>query len=198
MHCQFNQSIWRQPRGFLRGGKSDYSRNLNRASQGSAGFTLVEVVMSVAIVALVFGGIISAYIQSGLRLEWTGYSLAAESLAIQTIEQARSAVWDPAQTPVVNQLNQLNLMSTNYNSSSQTFTGYSAGILDIPYASTNYIMATNYVTIQLVSLANAPAVQVQSVRVDTVWPFAIRARNLYFTNTVCTLIAPDNRSMGEF
>jgi prepilin-type N-terminal cleavage/methylation domain-containing protein len=163
---------------------------LVRACRRYAGFTLVEVVMAIAIVALVFGGIISAYIQSGLRLEWTGYSLAAQSLAIQTIEQARSAVWDPAQVPPVNQVLQLNLTVTSSNAT--TFAGYSTSILDVPYESTNYIVATNYVTVTMVP--SAAGVQEQVLEVDTVWPFAIRAQNLYFTNTVSTIMAPDNRS----
>ncbi|HEY4416346.1 MAG TPA: hypothetical protein VGO57_11700 [Verrucomicrobiae bacterium] len=166
--------------------------------RGLAGLTLVEVVISVAIVALVFGGIIKGYIQSGLQLEWTGYSLAAQSLAVQTIEQARSAVWDPTQTPPVNQVVQLNLSSTNYNSTTKTWTGYSAAILDVPYASTNYIWATNYVSVQLITLAGNTNLQAQVIRVDTVWPFFVRANNLYFTNTLCTLLAPDNRSANTF
>ena len=40
----------------------------------AAGFTLIEVVISTAIVALVFGGVITAYIQSGMRVQWSGYS----------------------------------------------------------------------------------------------------------------------------
>src|ERR1700744_3490140 len=107
-----------------------------------AAFTLVEVVMCLAIVALVFAGIINAYIQSGLRLEWTGYSLAAQSLAIETVEEARCSVWDPTQTPPVNEIT--NFMNMTYNSSSQVWSGYATNILDIPYESTNYVMATNF------------------------------------------------------
>jgi hypothetical protein len=161
-------------------------------------FTLVEVVIAAAIVAMVFGGIITAYNQSGSRLEWTGYSLAAEALGIQTLEQARAAVWDPAQTPPVNQLSSLRLFGTNYNSGSQTWSGYMTNILDVPYSSTNYIMATNYVSIQTVGVGGSTNIQIQVIRVDTVWPFSIRNKNLRFTNTISTIIAPDNRSASTF
>lgn len=176
----------------------------NRGSLGlrcrcnSAGFTLLEVVISAAIVVLVFGGIIEAYVQSGQRLEWTGYSLAAQALAMQTIEQARATVWDPAQTPPVNELTNLNLMGYSYNSSTLTLTGYSTNILDVPYESTNYVVATNFVSIQIVNINGNSNLQEQVVQVQTVWPFTIRASNLCFTNTVTTIISPDNRAPQTF
>lgn len=154
--------------------------------------------MASAVVALVFAGIIEGYEQSGQRLEWTGYSLAAEALAIQTIEQARATVWDPAQIPPVNELTNLNLMGWSYNASTLTVTGYTTNILDIPYASTNYVMATNYVTIQMLNDSGYTNVQEQVVQVQTVWPFCIRASNLYFTNTLSTIISPDNRAPQTF
>jgi hypothetical protein len=90
-------------------------------------------------------------------------------------------------------------LSTNYNSTNQTWTGYTTNILDIPYASTNYTIATNYVSIQLINLNNQtnPRVQVYMIRVDTVWPFFYRFKNLYYTNTAATLLAPDNRDPGS-
>src|ERR1700744_1364741 len=118
MRCKPKQSVSRWLCQPLPRGKS------------TPGFTLVEVVISVAIVAVVFGGIIASYIQSGLRLQWAGYSLAAQSLAIQSVEQAKSAVWDPAQTPQVNQLYQMNLLGIVSNSTS--WSGYSTNILDVP------------------------------------------------------------------
>lgn len=161
-------------------------------------FTLLEVSISAVIVVLVFAGIIKAYIQSGQRLEWTGYSLAAESLAMQTIEQARATVWDPAQNPPVNELTNLNLMGASYNSASQTLTGFTTNILDVPYQSTNYVMATNFVTIQMLNVDGNVNIQEQVVTVQTVWPFYIRSSNLVFTNTVSTIISADNRAPQTF
>jgi Tfp pilus assembly protein PilV len=171
-----------------------------RRRRGSAGFTLIEVAISALIVAMVFGGIIMAYEQSGQRVEWTGYSLAAQALAMQTIEQARATVWDPAQTPPVNELTNLNLMGATFVSGPPNYilTGFTTNILDVPYQSTNYVMATNYVTISIVSLNGNSNDQEQVVQVQTVWPFWIRASNLYFTNTVTTIISPDNRAPQTF
>jgi prepilin-type N-terminal cleavage/methylation domain-containing protein len=167
-----------------------------RARKNTSGFTLVEVVVCTAIVALIFGGIITSYIQSGKRLQWTGYSLAAQQMANSVLEQARSGVWDP--TIPKNDMTNLNLQSVTYTASnnSYTYTGYTTGILDVPYASTNYVLATSYVTDQLVNVSTN--VQVQFLRVDTVWPFGQWRSMKFYTNTVVTMIAPDNRSTTSF
>lgn len=159
-----------------------------------AGFTLVEVVIATAIVGLVFGGIITCYIQSGIRIQWTGYSLAAQSLASQVIEQAKAASWSPAQSVPINNLTNMNLSAASYDSSTGTYTGYNTAVLDVPYSGTNFTLATNFVTVKMINgVGGQSLVQMQFVRVDTVWPFYARGRNLLFTNTVATLMAPDDR-----
>ncbi len=142
-----------------------------------AGFTLPEVVVSMAIATLVFSGSITAYIQSSYRAEWTGYSLAAESLAIQQVEQARSAVWDTLQTPVKNEITNLVTLS--------------AAVMDMPVQGTNYVWATNYASVQSIVLSNAVGASVYKVRVDTVWPFRWANQTKYFTNTVVDYFAPE-------
>lgn len=158
------------------------------------GYGLVEVVMAVGIIALVYGVIITSYVQCGLRMEWAGYSLAAQSMACEQVEQARSAVWDPALGK--NEItNLVNLYSWTYTSSNQTWSGYTTNILDVPYSSTNYTLATNFVTVQLINSNNTtnPLVQLEMIRVDTVWAFRYRKGTPCFTNTAATLLAPDNR-----
>jgi len=173
------------------GGKSMQTR----APRGSGGFTLIEVVISAAIVGLVFGGVINCYIQTGVRIEWTGYSLAAQSLASQVVEQTRSASWDPAQATPVNNLTNLNLTAANYDSSTRTYTGYTTSILDVPYSGTNVVPATNFVTVQMIYVNGDAKVQMQFIQVNTVWPFYYRKGNLYFTNSVSTMVAPDDRQI---
>ena len=65
------------------------------------------MVVSLGIVTLLFGGILNAYIQSSRQAEWAGYSLAAQAIGIQQIEQARSGVWDYSISK--NELTNLNL-----------------------------------------------------------------------------------------
>jgi type II secretory pathway pseudopilin PulG len=159
--------------------------------KAAAGFTLAEVVVSIAIAALLFVGIIGAYIQSGRRAEWSGYSLAAQALAIQQLEQARSAVWDPALTPVKNEITNLNLISWTY--ANGVGSGYTTNTLDLPISGTNYVWATNFVSFRLLTnMTGVPGVQVQMIRVDTVWPFFEGNATRAYTNTVASYYAPDN------
>lgn len=141
------------------------------------GFTLVEVVLAVGILALVFGGILAAHVQSARRAEWTGYSLAAQALAIQQIEQARSAKWDVLDTPVVNEIT--NLPSVTW------------AVLDLPISGTNEIRATNFVTVSTITLSTNPTASVQMVQVSTVWPFVSGGSTRLFTNTIANYFAPD-------
>jgi prepilin-type N-terminal cleavage/methylation domain-containing protein len=156
----------------------------------NSAFTLAEVVISLAIIALIFGGVLIAYSHSARRAQWSGYSLAAQSLSIQQIEQARSAPWDP---PITNAITNLLLLSksVSYSGGNYTIRGFTRANLDLPTSGTNAIVATNFVTITSMSLGSAD-VRAQMIRVDTVWPFTWGNRNRLFTNTTATILAPDN------
>lgn len=163
------------------------------ARKRKAAFSLAEVVVAMAIVAIVLGGMTVAYTQATRRAQWSGYSLAAQALAIQTLEQARAAVWDPSIQK--NELTNLNLFAWSYNSGTKTMTGYSWSNLDLPISGTNFVRATNFVRVSLVDLNGAtnPPVKIQMVKVDTVWPFQWGNVTRYFTNSIATYCAPDNR-----
>jgi len=138
-----------------------------------AAFTLAEVVVCVAIVALLFGGIVTGYIQGAYRAEWAGYNLAAQALAMQQIEQAKSAKWD-------NNVNEFtNLLTLTW------------ATLDLPINGTNMVYATNYVTVTPNQISSTPDVFVQMVKVDTVWPYIRKGITLYYTNTVADYYAKD-------
>ncbi len=167
-----------------------------RLRRWECGLTLVEVLVAIVIVAVVFDAVITCYIQTGIMIEWTGYSLAAQQLGIQCLEQTRSAVWDIALGK--NEITNLNLINYSWNATTLTLTGYTTNILDVPYSSTNYVMATNFITVQTIYANNATnvPVQLQVVRVDTVWMFQdwknYSSQTLY-TNSIGTYMAPDNR-----
>ena len=125
------------------------SRGSNFKGKTSA-FTLVEVVCSLAILGIVFSGIIVSYTQAARRVEWSGRSLAAQSLAIQVIEQARSGVWNEALRAMdPNQgddLMRLNVLNRSTNLVAGTLTGHTWQIvLDLPTSGTNQIRATNVI-----------------------------------------------------
>jgi type II secretory pathway pseudopilin PulG len=105
-----------------------------------AAFTLAEVVVCLAIVALLFGGIITGYMQGAYRAEWAGYNLAAQALAMQQLEQAKTAVWDKDHNEFTNLV--LKTWAT----------------MDLPISGTNRMYATNYVTVTTNQILNSPAI----------------------------------------
>ena len=137
------------------------------------GFTLAEVVVSVAILASMMTGLIYGYIQINYRAEFSSMSLAAQSLAAQSVEQARAAKWDiHSQTPGIGPGQSDELPPTNY---TQIFTN---GLL-VP-ATGKGVTVTNYV-----SVTNAYInPQVRELRADCVWraPFSGK----WFTNSMIT------------
>ncbi|MBI3192468.1 MAG: prepilin-type N-terminal cleavage/methylation domain-containing protein [Pedosphaera parvula] len=137
------------------------------------GFTLAEVVIAAAIGAISIGGIIYGYVMSAQRAEWAAYAMAAQSLAMQRIEQTRAAKWDLESTPNVDQV-----VSANFPDQ--------INILDVPISGTNVVYATNFTTITTVS-ASPP---LRSIQVDCVWNWNVGGR--LFTNTVVTYRSPDN------
>lgn len=144
----------------------------------AVGFTLMEVVISVFIIMLLFSAIITSYIQGSYRAEWAGLSLAAQSAAVQQLEAAKCAVWDPSQNPPKDEISQLPPVTSV--------------LLDLPVSGTNTVYATNYTTVTLILITNG--VNVYSnymVRVDTAWPFRWKNQTVYFTNTVADYFAPD-------
>jgi hypothetical protein len=179
--------------------RRDFTQRPSTHRRSEAGFilSLAEVLLSVVIVAIVFGTIINGYLAGAKRTEWTGCSLAAQSLGLQFLEQSRAAVWDASINK--NEVTNLTLLSKSYDPSTKTWTGYMTNIMDIPWKGTNYVMATNYVTIQQIYQNNTTNVPVQMmvVRVDTVWPFTGWGNFTlrYYTNSICTFLAPDNRSI---
>lgn len=137
------------------------------------GFTLAEVVVAIAIATLSFGGVILGYVLTSDRAEWSAYSLAAQSLAMQGVEQARGAKWDPKSWPSVDELG-----VTNYTQ---------VEILDVP-VSGQPVQATNY--IRVTAVAQDPPLR--ELRADCVWSLrnGLRSRGP-FTNTVITLRTAD-------
>jgi type II secretory pathway pseudopilin PulG len=144
-----------------------------------AGMTLVEILMSILILVLIMGGIMTGYVQANRTAVFSAMSLAAQSTASQGVEQAIAARWDSQNTAdtVVGQYHADELGLTN-NWIAATH------ILDVPVSGAA-IPITNFVTITQVS-ANPP---VRQIRSDAVWTFG--PTGVTYTNTMITLRAPD-------
>jgi len=140
----------------------------------TSGFTLVEVVISVSILALAMAGMIYGYVQTNYRAEWSSMSLGAQTLAAESVEQARAAKWDihdanPATGPGTG--DELPA-PTNY---IEVFTNS----LLIPSSGVP-MTVTNYVSI-IEAFTNPP---VRQIRADCCWQFPFTGR--WYSNTVIT------------
>src|SRR5882724_3312467 len=137
---------------------------LGSPKRSCAGVTLVEVVMSLAIVAMSIGGIMTVYTQAAVNAEWSAHSLAAQMMAISGIEQARAAKYDPRGGTD-------ELVATNFPVRVDKLdTGTSLGVCTY---------ATNKTTISMIS--TNPAVKM--VQIDCTWTFPGKG---VFTNSVYT------------
>jgi hypothetical protein len=125
------------------------------------------------VAALSFGGVVGGYVLTSDRAQWSLYSLAAQSLAMQGVEQARGAKWDPKAWPAMDELG-----VTNYTQ---------VDMLDVPVAGRS-VQATNYISITVVS-QDPP---LRQLRADCVWRLTNGRRSRGpFTNTVVTLRTAD-------
>jgi prepilin-type N-terminal cleavage/methylation domain-containing protein len=141
-----------------------------------SGFTLIEVLISFAILVTVTSGLIFGYVQLNRTATWSSWSLAAQSLASEGLEQARAAQWYESGSidqwpPTTNLLGVVVPFQTNCT-------------LDVP-TSGQPISVTNYVTITSYS-ANPP---IREIRSDCVWNCPLTGQ--LCTNTLITLRSPD-------
>jgi hypothetical protein len=104
------------------------------------------------------------YVQSNRFAEWSEMSLAAQSIASEGVEQARSAVW---QTSTATNIDDLpapaTYIRTNY--------------IEVP-TSGQTLTVTNYISVTTVT-ANPP---VRQIFVQCMWQFPLTRK--WFTNTV--------------
>jgi len=142
----------------------------SQGRRGQSGNSLAETLLALLITVITVSGTINGYIFTTTRAEWSAYSLAAQSLAMQRVEQVRAAKWDLGAYPPIDRA-----VATNF--------PVVVDVLDLPMSGTNQTLATSYTTVRKVS--DHPPLKL--VRVDCVWPF----RNRHYTNTVSCYRAPD-------
>jgi type II secretory pathway pseudopilin PulG len=147
-----------------------------------AAFTLVEILISTVILATVMAGVIYGFAQSNRFAEWTCMSLAAQSYALQGLEQVRAAKWDLSATPV---------WDDRPAPTDGTVTNYppQQDIMDIPVSGAPYYV-TNYISLQQIAIPNSTA-KLRQIRSDCVWTFPATGR--IYTNTVITYRAADRQ-----
>ena len=143
-----------------------------------AAFTVVEVVMSLAILALVMGGMIQGYIQTNRQAKWSSASLVAQSSAAQAVEQAMATKWD-THSDITNTGfgTPKELQSTNYTQTSS---------MSVP-GTGQLVIVTNYV--RITNVCDNP--KMMQIRADCIWQFPLAGTwtnnpASTFTNTVIT------------
>jgi prepilin-type N-terminal cleavage/methylation domain-containing protein len=157
---------------------------------GDDAFTLVEVLMAIAILAMVMTGLLYGYVQANRMAEYSSLSLAAQSYASQGAEQSRSAQWNSQMWPITNGPDTGDERPPTTNSSGAVTSIVQVATLDIPTigqpTSSNFAFwVTNYIQVTQISF-NPPLRQIRS---DAVWTFALTQQK--YTNTVIILRAPD-------
>jgi prepilin-type N-terminal cleavage/methylation domain-containing protein len=138
---------------------------------GQAGFTMVEVVIALAIAGVAVACLTSGYSFAVLTAEKSALSLAANSCMMARLEQTRCAKWDTASWPQVDELASANFPDEVL-------------ILDLAGAGSAVTRATNFTQITLVS-SDPP---LKRIRIDCVWSF--KGAQL-LTNSIETFRCPD-------
>jgi len=146
-----------------------------------AAFSLIELLISIVILSTVMAGIIFGYAQANRMAEWSSMSLAAQSYALQGLEQVRSAKWDLWANPTIDLIQP---QPPGVIGGTISFT--QSDIMDIPTKG-GVFYVTNYITATQLSLSP----QLREVQSSCVWVFP-RTKQL-FTNTVITYRAPDHQ-----
>lgn len=169
-------------------------------SEVSFAFTLVEVLVSIVILALVMAGVCYGYAEANRIAIYDSMSQAAQSYAVEGMEQARAALWNrwdwvtntgpgtsdelppstngPAMAPQQDVLDipiKGNPFSTN---SGGAYTNYT-------FFATNYI----YVTTVTNSASGPFTPSLRQIKSVVTWTFPLTGKA--YTNTVVTLRASD-------
>jgi len=143
-------------------------------SRAEEGMTLAEVVVALAIAALTVAALVGGYISSTMATEKASLSLAANTRALERLEDTHGTVWNVSGWPTVDEL-----VATNFPTKVVT--------LDLSGKGAGITYGTNYTTITQISVAP----QLRRVRVDCVWRFQNRQFSTLLTNTVESLRGPD-------
>jgi type II secretory pathway pseudopilin PulG len=147
--------------------------------KAGAAFTLAELVIALAIFVLVTAGIIRGYTQSNSFAEWSAMSLAAQSYALQGLEQARAAKWSTSTSGTGPGSGDELPANTNY---------IQTNVMQMPISGQIFYVTNTIVVTNLLNGTTIPY-PLRQIQSKCVWKFPLTGK--WFTNTVVTERAPD-------
>ena len=116
--------------------------------------TLAEVVVAMAITGLAVGGIVTGYAYCTNSAERAALSLAASARAMERIEESRSAKWDTASWPPVDQV-----VATNFPSK----------VVTLDLSGSGEVATTATLNTLISEISASPPLK--SIRVDCIWKY---------------------------
>jgi len=137
--------------------------------RGRRAMTLAEVVMAIALTAMMLAAVVTGYVQVFQQAEWSNHALAAQALAHARVEQALASSWKPL-------MDEDALVASNFPPRVELLSATRTG--------TNISLATN--TVRITTVANNPPLRM--IEVECVWSW--RGERV-FTNRLVTYRAPD-------
>jgi prepilin-type N-terminal cleavage/methylation domain-containing protein len=154
----------------------------------AAAFTLIEIVIALAIFGVVMSGLIYGYVQANRTSEWSSMSLAAQSFASQGAEQMRAADWRPRDYPVQQgqgTMDELVLTPSGAATNGNMNWPPIVDVMDIPTkgnpsAADFQFWVTNYINVTNISI-NPP---LREIRSYAVWTFPRGGSYIPYTNWV--------------
>ena len=137
---------------------------------GAASFTLVEMLIAVALFIMAFGFIVAGLNQTMYMAVWGNYNTAASKWAQQRMEEIQNARWDPTAVPAVDQV-----ISANFPNDTVVLENYGGA--------NPSLTATRTVTITPVTAGN---LQYKVIQIAMSWSFRGRSFSKTFTNIRAT------------
>lgn len=132
-------------------------------------FSLVEVMVCVATFALITAGVVYGFTQADRNAEWSSMSLAAQSIASEGLERARSATWETESTS--------DTTADDWPASTNIY--WQTNVMNLPATGKSI---TNYVSIQVTAVSTNPPLR--QIIAKCGWQFPLTGK--WFTNTVVT------------
>jgi prepilin-type N-terminal cleavage/methylation domain-containing protein len=143
---------------------------LQLSSRRRQGLTLVEVVIALAIAGLMVAGLVTGYIYCSTSTVKDSLYMAANTRAMERLEDTRSAIWAPTRAQPVDQL-----VATNFPDKT----------VDLNLAGSSSAVTSATLQTTIFQISDKPPLR--GIHVDCIWQF----QGATIVTSIETLRAPD-------